>query len=87
MIKLWLKHYIYEISIGVLFSELLKNFHTPPMGLLYLSNSFYKLQSEGIINNFTLSVDSDTGHYRLEIDAPVHIKLALAAKLGEITND
>ena len=87
MIKLWLKHYIYEISIGVLFGELLKNFHTPPVALLYLSDAFYRLQSDGVINSFTFSIDSNTGKYSIEIDAPPHIVSAITEKLIEITND
>lgn len=86
MLKLWLNHYIYEISIGVLFGELLKNFQTPPLEFLTLSDAFNQLQSDGIIDGFTIYIDSNTGKYSLEIDASPHIQIAITTKISELMN-
>jgi hypothetical protein len=86
MLKTWLRHYIYEISIGVLFGELIKNFRTPPLAFLYLTQIFNELKSDGIIDGFTFHIDSDTGDCSIDIDAPQHVKDAIAEKMYEITN-
>lgn len=57
MLNIWVKHYIYDISIGVLFGELLKNFQTPPLKFLYIIDAFDKLKSDGLIDDYTLNIE------------------------------
>ena len=84
MIKLWFKHYIYDLSIGVLFGELIKNFQTPPLVFSILTEIFDKLKYDDIIHGYEITIDPENGGYNINIDAPEQIVIVLKAKIKEI---
>jgi len=70
MIKTWIRHFIYDISIGVFFTELYQNFVLPSMDLSRITVLLDDLKSRGHINGYTISYDPDTDQTVFSIDVP-----------------
>ena len=67
MLKTWLRHLIYEISIDVLFGELYQNFMFPSMDLSPTLLPLEQLKKMGHIDDYRIYYDPNVGAIRVHI--------------------
>lgn len=87
MLKLWLKHLIYEAAINTLFEKIYKNFPDNVADPLFqLHTVFDELKSEGHIDDFYIARDPSTGNIQLHIEAPYNVRVKIAQQLSSMVS-
>lgn len=81
MIKTWIRHFIYDISIDVLFRELYKNFVFTSMDFSMVTGPLDTLRAQGHIDGYTISYDPETRQATVDIDVSNPILRAIIKNL------